>query len=95
MVNSCGKVVDDFLISCNKILNQYAPRKKKYVRGNHSLFMNKNLYKVNLLRTKLRNIVLKGRAEKNKNRYTTGRYTKLKNLCVTLLRKLRENILVT
>ena len=33
--NSCDQDVDDFLISCNKILDQYAPCKKKYVRGNH------------------------------------------------------------
>ena len=27
-VNSCDKDVDDFLLSCNKILDQYTPRKK-------------------------------------------------------------------
>ena len=80
--NSCDQDVDDFLISCNKILDQYAPRKKKYVRGNHSPFMNKNLSKAIMLRTKLRNIFLKNRTEENKNRYT-----KQRNLCVTLLRK--------
>ena len=61
--NSCDQDVDDFLISCNKILDQYAPRKKKYVRGNHSPFMNKNLSKANMLRTKPRNIFLKNRTE--------------------------------
>ena len=30
--NSCDQDVDDFLISCNKILDQYAPGKKEYVR---------------------------------------------------------------
>ena len=54
--NSCDQDVDDFLISCNKILDQ--------------------------LRTKLRNIFLKNRTEENKSRYT-----KQRNLCVTLLRK--------
>ena len=29
VVNSCDKDVDDFLISCSKILDQYAPRKKE------------------------------------------------------------------
>ena len=62
--NSCGQDVDDFLISCNKILNQYAPRKKKYVRGNHSPFM--NLSKAIVLRTKPRNIFLKNRLRKIK-----------------------------
>ena len=44
--------------------------------------MNKNLSKAVMLRTKLRNIFLKNRTEENKNRYT-----KQRNLCVTLLRK--------
>ena len=44
--------------------------------------MNKNLSKAIMLRTKLRNIFLKNRTEENKNRYT-----KQRNLCVTLLRK--------
>ena len=74
--------VDDFLISCNKILDQYAPRKKKYVRGNHLLFMNKNLSKGIMLSTKQRNIFLKNRTEENKDKYT-----KQRNLCVALLRK--------
>ena len=80
--NSCNQDVDDFLISCNKILDQYAPRKKKYVRGNHSPFMNKNLSKAIMLRTKLGNISLKNRIEENKNRHI-----KQRNLCVTLLQK--------
>ena len=82
MGNSCDQDVDDFLISCNKILDQYEPRKKKYVRGNHSPFMNKNLSKAIMLRTKLRNIFFKNRTEENKNRFT-----KQKTLCVTLLGK--------
>ena len=82
MGNSCDQDVVEFLIFSNKILDHYAPRKKKYVRGNHSPFMNKNLSKAIMLRTKLRNIFLKNRTEENKNRYT-----KQRNLCVTLLRK--------
>ena len=66
LVKCCNKDVDNFLISCNKILDQYAPRKKKYVRGNHSAFMNKNLSKAIMLRTKLKNIFLKNRTEENK-----------------------------
>ena len=54
LVNSCDKDVEDFMTSCNKILDQYASLKKKHVRGNHSLFMNKNLSKAIMLRTKLR-----------------------------------------
>ena len=82
MVNSCDKNADEFLISCNTILDQYAPRKKKYVRVSHSLFMNKNLPKAIILRTKLRNIILKSRTQECK-----GRYIKQRNLCVSPLRK--------
>ena len=82
LVNSCEKDVDDFLIPCDKILDQYALRKKKYVRGNRSPFMNKNLFNAIKLRTKLMNIFLKNRTVENK-----GRYNKHRNLCVTLLRK--------
>ena len=49
--DSFGQDVDDFLISCTKILDQYAPRKKKYVRGNHSFFINKNLSKAFMLKS--------------------------------------------
>ena len=52
------------------------------VRGNHSPFLNKNLSKAIMLRTKLRNIFLQNRTEENK-----FRYTKQRNLCITLLRK--------
>ena len=83
--NSCNQDVYDFLISCNKIQDQYAPQKKKYVRGNHSPFINKNLSEAIMLRTKLRNIFLKNRTEENKDRYT-----KQRNLCVTLLRKIKR-----
>ena len=48
-------------------------------------FMNKNLSKAIMLRTKLRNIFYKNRTEENKYRYT-----KQRNLCVTLLRKIKR-----
>ena len=63
--NSRDKDNDDFLISCNKILDRHAPLRKKYVTGNHSSFMNKNLSKAIMLRTKLRKIFLKSITEKN------------------------------
>ena len=47
--------------------------------------MNKNLSKAITLRTKLKNIFLKNRTEENK-----GRYTKERNLYVTLCEKVRE-----
>ena len=64
----------------NKLL-----RKKKYVRGNQSSFMNKTLSKVIMKESKLRNIFLKNKTKENRNNYA-----KQSNLCVTLLRKIKR-----
>ena len=40
----CDEIYESFAISCNKILDIFAPLKNKYVRGNHSPFMNKSFY---------------------------------------------------
>ena len=52
-----------------KILDQYALRKKKCVRCNHSLFMTKNLSKAVMRRSKFRNRFFKNRTEENKSKY--------------------------
>ena len=80
--DGCDEIYESFAASCNKILDNHAPLKKKYVRGNHSPFMNKFLFKAIMVRTRLRNIFLKNRSEENKISYN-----KQRNLCVTLLRK--------
>ena len=81
----CDGIYESFTSSCNKILDNHAPLKKKYVRGNHSPFINKSLSKAIMVRTKLRNIFLKNRIEENKINYN-----KQKNLCVTFLRKCKR-----
>ena len=80
--NNCDDNFENFTSSCNIILNELAPQKKKYVRGNQSPFMNKNLSKAIMKRSKLRNILTKKRTEENRKNYN-----KQRNLCVTLLRK--------
>ena len=49
------KYSDCFYKVCTEVLNQHAPRKKKYVRRNNKRFMNKALSKAKMLRTKLKN----------------------------------------
>ena len=44
-----------YLKSFPKILDKYAPLKKKYLRANPTNFMNKELRKVIIIRSKLRN----------------------------------------
>ena len=78
----CDEIYESFASSCNNILDNHTPLKKKYVRGNHSPFMNKSLSKAIMVRTRLRNIFLKNRNKENKINYS-----KQRNLCVTLLRK--------
>ena len=56
--------------------------KKKCVKGNYSLFMNKALSKAIMVRRKLRNTFLKNRSEENKKNY--------KN-CASLLQKSKRD----
>ena len=46
---------DEFFKMCRSTLDQHAPRKQKYARGNHMPFMNNTLSKLIMKRTKLRN----------------------------------------
>ena len=60
-------------------LEKHAPLKKKYIRGNHLRFMNKELFKAVMHRSKLRNNFLELRS--NRNRI----------YCVSLLRRIKKN----
>ena len=74
-----------FIETCMKTVNQRAPCKQKHVRGNHLPFMNKTLSKEIMKCKKFRNRFLKNRTEENK-----GNYTKQRNYCVSLLRKVKN-----
>ena len=76
---------DCFYKVCTEVLNQHAPRKKKYDCGNNKRFMNKVLSKAIMQRTKLRNKFLKDPSAANK-----FSYNKQRNWCVSLLRKEKE-----
>ena len=52
---------NNFAIFCKNIIGKIAPWKEKYVRENHSLFMNKAISKATMVRTKFRNTFLKNR----------------------------------
>ena len=74
-----------FIETCMETVNQHAPCKQKHGRGNHLRFMNKTLSKEIMTRTRLRNRFLKNRTEENKRKYT-----KQRNYCVSLLRKVKN-----
>ena len=68
------------------ILNKYAPMKQKYIRANHSPFMNKQLAKSIMVRSKLRNKYLKCKTSEAHEAYKIQR-----NYCVSLLRKTKKD----
>ena len=68
------------------ILNRHAPMKEKLVRANNSPFMNKTLNKAIITRSRLKNKFLKKTNEENKSIYS-----KQRNYCVNLLRKVKKN----
>ena len=54
---------DIFLITSLKILDKYAPVKKKCLRANHPTVMTKEVRKAIMIRSKLRNKFLKNKNE--------------------------------
>ena len=86
MKNNCDDHYNNFAISCKNVLDKIAPLKKKYVRGNHLPFMNKALSKAIMVRTKLRNTILKNRDEDIKKSYNIQR-----NYCASILRKSKRD----
>ena len=63
----------NFINTSNTVLDKLLPKKKKYVRGNQSSFMNETLSKVIMLRTNLRNKFLQYRSNENKTNYVKQR----------------------
>ena len=72
------------LFICN--LNKHAPLKRRYVRANNSPFMNKELYKAIMVRSRLRNKSLKLKTIESKEAYKRQR-----NYCVSLIRKTKKS----
>ena len=78
--------LNKFVTVCIDTLNNHAPSKKKYIRGNHLLYMNKELSKEIMHRTRPRDNFLRNRSDENKRKYS-----KQRNYCVSLLRKTKKN----
>ena len=58
--------LDLYVDICIRALDVYAPKKKKYLRANSSLFRNKAIFKAVMDRTRLRNKFLINRTAENK-----------------------------
>ena len=59
--------LNNFLRICRNTLDRFDPRKKKYIRGNNALFMNKTLNKEIMKTSNFRNKYLKSIMRKIKN----------------------------
>ena len=68
------------------IFNWHQPLKTKYIRGNNQPFMNKELRKAHMKRTRLLN-----KFRREKNTINEVAYKKQRNLCVNLLRKTNKS----
>ena len=86
LTNTWNKDISNFIDVCVGSLDKHAPFKKKYTRGNHLPFINKELSKAITHRSKLRNNFLRNRSTENGEKYS-----KQQNYCVYLLRKIKKN----
>ena len=64
------------------VVNKHAPLKTKFIRGNHAPFMNKELSKAIMYRSKLRNI-----HNKKKTKETWEAFKRQRNKCVPIKRR--------
>ena len=71
---------------CTDVLDKHAPQRKRYLRSNHKPFMNNDISKAIMTRTRLRNRFLKNRSNRNRELFR-----KQRNLCVSLLRKSKKD----
>ena len=71
------KELDAFSEICTYVLDKHAPQRKRYLRSNHKPFMNNEIFKAIMTRTRLRNRFLKNRSNRNRDLFC-----KQRNLCV-------------
>ena len=67
--NTDDITVDIFKMTFLNVLNKFAPLKKKYLRANHSRFVNKELNKAIIQRSRLRNAYLKDKTRAERTAY--------------------------
>ena len=81
-------IYDDFKDKYITILNNHAPFKQKYLRGNDQPFMTKTTRKAIMCHTKLKNIYHKNPSDTN-----LLKFRKQRNYCVKLLKKTKKRLL--
>ena len=68
-INTNCSGLEKFVQICVNTLNNLAPCKKKYSRGNNMLFMNKSLTSAHMKRIRLRNLYLEDKTETSRIAY--------------------------
>ena len=81
---NCKSITENFL----EAIDKHAPLKKKFVRVNQALFMNREFRKAIYTRTRLKNKYWQDRSRENELAYE-----KQRNLCVSIRRKSITNYL--
>ena len=76
---------DNYVSLVMSIFNKHAPLKQKYVRANDAPFINKELRKEHMKRSRLKNYFLKHKTDDSHRAYK-----KQRNLCVSLLRETKK-----
>ena len=85
ILENSDKGFNKFLGVCKEALNMYPVLKKKYKRGNVSLFMNRILKKGRMKRPRLRSTFFNSKSEDDKKNYV-----KQRNYCVSLIRRTKK-----
>ena len=83
--NTDDITVNIFKITYLNVLNKFVLLEKKYLRANHSRFVNKELDKEIMQRSRLRNELIKDKA-----RAARIAYKKQRNVCVSILLKSKK-----
>ena len=86
LANKHNDSLFEFVSIAYQTLNELAPSKQRFVRGNQSPFINKEYSKAIMTRSRLRNKFWKLNTPENRQAYS-----KQRNYCVSLLRKTKRN----
>ena len=76
------KDLKHFIETCLSVVNRIAPLKNRFIRATQASFMNKEIQRAALVRSKVRKKFLKSRSKSDKKAYN-----KQRSKCVSLLRK--------
>ena len=79
-------IFDVFMNICKATLGKVVPLKQKYVRSNHSSFLNKEILKAIMNRASLRNKFLRSRSTEDRSTYNQQR-----NFCLSPVRKAKKD----